>query len=426
LANARSVPGWRIRTLGALALLAIGGQSAGGAEDASKRPGRYKLGPLYVTPRLELRNAGVDTNVFNSASNEVSDTTVVLRPALLGALPVGRRIRLTGQGYLDLNYFSEQRSERSTDFGGEGRAEVIVGPFTVFGGGGGARARQRFAIDLDERVLRHERWLSAGMRIQFGQRLSSTFSGSTRAYDFESVELGDANVKEALDRDQRSAQGQLRYALTRQTTVLASSEVIEDRFAAALPVSEETGLPQTSRTVLSFRHLLGVELGERAIITGRALGGLRELRSGAGIPSYRGPALAVSVAVPLLRFGRLDCQAERDVLYSIERARSLDDRLRNTYVWTRLQATASIHLPFDLLGRMTLARDDASYQQPYVRDGVSLERVDHLWTGGGSLLRRLGDRLRLGGTVMWVERTSNFPEFSYRGLRYGLQGEILP
>ena len=417
----------RIRNLGVLALLAaVGGQSAAGAEADSRRPGRYKLGPLYLTPRLELRGAGVDTNVFNSPTNEVSDTTVVLRPALAGVLPVGRRLRFTGQGYLDLNYFSRQRSERSTDFGGDGQAEVLVGPFTLFGGGGGARARQRFAIDLDERVLRHEQWLSAGLRIQFGQRLSSTFSGSTRAYDFENVAVGDTNLKQALDRDQRSAQGQLRYALTRQTTLLVSSEAIEDRFATTQSPSEEIGGLQPSRTVLSFRHLLGFELGERAIINGRVLGGLREFRSGAGIESYRGPALAVSVAIPLLRFGRIDCLAERDVLYSIERARSLDDRLRNTYVWTRLQATTSIHLPFDLLGRMTLGRDEASYQQPYVRDGASLERVDHLWTGGGSLLRRFGDRLRLGGTVMWVERISNCPEFSYRGLRYGLQGEILP
>src|SRR5687768_641890 len=32
-----------------------------------ERPGRFKLGPLYLTPSFELKNAGVDTNAQNTS-----------------------------------------------------------------------------------------------------------------------------------------------------------------------------------------------------------------------------------------------------------------------------------------------------------------------------------------------------------------------
>ena len=73
-------------------MLTAGTLPAAAAERQKKRPGRFRVGPVYLTPKLALRNAGVDTNVFNQRTGEISDTTVVLSPILEGALPVGRRL----------------------------------------------------------------------------------------------------------------------------------------------------------------------------------------------------------------------------------------------------------------------------------------------------------------------------------------------
>lgn len=43
------------------------------------KKGRFHVGPLALTPRLELRNAGVDTNVFVTPSDPTRDTAIVLR-----------------------------------------------------------------------------------------------------------------------------------------------------------------------------------------------------------------------------------------------------------------------------------------------------------------------------------------------------------
>ena len=120
-----------VRGIGLACLLAAAGGELRGAEP--KRPrGRFKLGPLHLTPRFEIRNAGVDTNVFRTRTDPIPDTSVVGRLALDGFVPVGRRLNLSGNGYADLNYFHREGTERSLDYGGEGLAEIQAGRFTIF------------------------------------------------------------------------------------------------------------------------------------------------------------------------------------------------------------------------------------------------------------------------------------------------------
>ena len=69
-------------------------------EKPAKPTGRHKLGPLHLTPRIQL-TSGVDTNVFQTLADPTRDAVVVLTPQLDGAMSVGRRLRLTGMGYAE-------------------------------------------------------------------------------------------------------------------------------------------------------------------------------------------------------------------------------------------------------------------------------------------------------------------------------------
>ena len=395
----------------------------GSAAEAPRkpRPGRFKLGPLFLTPRLQLKNAGVDTNVFNSSVATVGDTVVVLSPTLDAALPVGKRLRLSGRGFLDLNYFERQRTQRSTDGYAEGRAELDVGRVMFFGGGGGGHFRQRFSLELDERLLREEKRGFAGATLHATARLSLTGQAAGEIYKYEggvSV-LGDS-VKAALDRNTRTATLQLQYGLTRLTSLVASADVVEDRFLAGSP-----GPRQAS----SRRYLAGLEFSQGALVNGRILAGLRDFpgSNASSAPAYRGPAFSVDASVPLARVGRLALLCERDVTYSVVRSVLANERLRNSFVTTRAQAELAIELPFDLVGKTTAGFQEARYLLPYPRTlGAPARRVDHLWSAGGSLLRRFGDSTRIGGTVAWLRRVSRFPGASFQGFRYGIQAELVP
>jgi hypothetical protein len=393
---------------------------AGAAEPhRKKRPGRFRVGPAYLTPKLVLKNAGVDTNVFNQRTGEIADTSVVLSPTVLAAWPVGRRLRLTGEGHVDLNYFRRQSRERSTDFGGEGRAEVDVGPFTLFGAGGGAQSRQRFSIDLDQRVLRHERWGSTGLTVTPTRRVTATVFGIGRVYEYASLVVGGVNVKQSLDRNELTGSAQLRYALTARTTLVGSADVIEDRFLH--PARAAT------RVSRSYRYLGGFEFGEKAFLRGRLMAGIREFPASPSAPPYRGPALATSVTVPLMHYGVGTLVAERDIYFALAPTTTLGpERFRNTYVSTRFAGEAAVELPLSLLGRATFGLEEAKYLLPFPAHGTSGPRVDHLWTGGASLLRSFRAGVRVGGTVQWGRRVSSFPGFSYQGLRYGVQAELVP
>jgi hypothetical protein len=393
------------------------------AAEERKRPGRYRLGPAYVTPRIQLKNAGVDTNVFQTLQAPVRDEVVVVSPRLEGSLPVGRRLRLTGLGLLEANYYRRQGEERSTDFYGEGRSELDVGPFTAFGGGGGGRFTQRFSIDVDERLKRQEKHGYAGATWRVTRRLSATIQGRREILTFApgTFRLG-GDVKAAMDRDTLAATGQARFALTPRTTVVASAEALEDRF-----FSQPLGGPRTRQ---SYRFLGGFELTPRALFSGKLLAGLREFPGtlAQGSPPYRGPILSADLYVPLRPRARLHGIAERDVLY----ASSLVDvgrlRYRNAFVFTRYQGEALMDLPLGLLGLASAGFEESRYLLPYPYPNrfILADRVDHRYTAGFSLVRRFGETLRLGGHVTWARRVSSLPLFSYEGFRYGLTAEVAP
>jgi hypothetical protein len=405
--------------LALVAALVVGGVPLGAAErEPKKRPGRFRVGPLYLTPRFQLKNAGVDTNVFNQRTGEIPDTAVVLSPTLLAAWPIGRRVRLNGETHVDLNYFQRETSERSTDFGGEGRAELDVGPFTLFCAGGGGQYRQRFSTDIDRRALRHERWGSTGFSVAPTRRITAGVFGTARVYVYGNQLIDGVNIKESLDRNELSGTAQVRYSLSRRTALVGSADVIEDRFLHQRSVS--------SRLTRSYRYLGGFEFGEKALVRGKLLAGIREFPASPSAPSYRGPALATSLTLPLLHFGLGTLVAERDIYFALTPTTLGRDRFRNTYVSMRLGGEASVFLPFAFVGRGNFGLEQAKYLLPYPTGATGAPRVDHLWTAGASLLRSFRTGVRIGGTVQWGRRVSSIPTFGYQGLRYGVQAELVP
>ncbi len=402
-----------------VAVLMTPATAAERASDRKRRLGRYRLGPLYLTPRLELRNAGVDTNVYGAGSALVPDNVVTLRPGLSTAVPLGRRIRLTSDGWLDLNYYQRQTSERSTDFGGKARGEFDLGIATFFAEGGGSQAKQRLWIDLDQRVLRQDGYGTAGVNLRLSSRLRISGAQTLRKYRYgRNVQAG-YRISDMLDRDETATTSTVRYRASSRTTVVALGEAYEHQFLRAF------GGGRTSR---SYRALAGFEFSEKAFVTGRLLAGIRLYpeTNGLTLPAYRGPAAAAAVAGPIPRVGRLELTCDRDVAYGASPAPYRGSLRRNAFVSTRWGSVLSFALPLRGFGRLTWGLEEAKYVLPYTLGDSAFRRVDHVWTVGGSLLRRVLDNLRIGGNVVLVRRVTNFPGVSFQGFRYGLQAEFVP
>jgi hypothetical protein len=296
----------------------------------------------------------------------------------------------------------------------------------LLGGGGGGQFRQRFSIDLDERLPRQEKHAYAGLRWQPSSRVSATATGRGEVFTFApgTLRLGGAgSIKEAMDRNTLTGALELRYALTSKTTAVAIGEEQEDRF-----FSQPLDVPPRQRR--SRRYLAGFELGERAAVSGRLLGGVRDYPGtlADGSPSYRGPVVVADLTLPVRERLRLRAVAERDVRYASSVVAVDALRYRNAFVSARYEGQALADLPLRLVALVTAGYEDARYLLPYpYPDATRLaDRRDHRYTAGASLARRFGDSVRIGGHVSWARRVSTLPLFSYEGLRYGLDAEVLP
>ena len=383
---------------------------------------RFRVGPIRFNPKLELRNAGRDSNATLDPTGPVPDTSVVVRGTVDGFVPVRRRARLYGEGWLDWSYFSHFNTERSIDPGGHGRAEVDFGPFTLVGGAGALQARQLYSIDIDQRILRQERWVNGGLELRLTRRFLVSGGAEQHSYRFDPsarTASGNLNAAASLDRNNVTGTMAFRYTLTSMTTAIATGELLQDEFRLSVP-----GLATTR----SYRYRAGLEFGEKALLTGRFLAGLRDFptSSSGSLPSYRGPAFLGELALPLFNRLRLVGTALRDVFVSSTAVTTAEARARNTYVLTQFLASADVDLPLHFVGRASVGYSDANYLVPSLVSGVPFPRVEHLYSVGGSLLRRFSDNVRIGGTVTYYRRVSTLPGTSYERWVYGVSAEVVP
>lgn len=409
------------RVAAALALLALAAAPAAGAVDRPPAPGRFRAGPLYFNPRFELQ-LGFDTNVFNTQADPFRDVVAVLRPATSVVLPVGDRLRFTGSGHVDFVYFGDSNSERSVDLGGDGRIDLKLGRFTLFGAGGALRAKQRFSIDLDTRVRRREPWLSAGVAARIGSRVVATLGAGRRRYEFDRAFVGGADIQEALNRESRTKTAELRYELTRQTSFLTQWESGSDDFTSQVGPGQ--------REVRSSRLMAGFSTAEQAVVRGRLLLGVRrfpDIEGTGASPDFTRAAFAINLSTRFRGTGRLTGIVERDVYYGVEAIRGLQDSLRNAYVFSRYRGELALELPYDLIGRFGAGHETADYIRPRpVAGGASIAREERQWTVDGVVLKPFGRRLRVGFAATWLRRNSTVPGNSFEAWRYGMRAELIP
>ena len=120
-------PGWALSALWCLLVLVASGQPAGaqtfGPPDTThsfgppgSKPAEPMLtfGPLGVTPKLALRQVGVDSNIFNDPNNPSRDVVAVLVPGVEASMRVGSA-RLTSRTLAEWNYFHRLTEQRSVN-----------------------------------------------------------------------------------------------------------------------------------------------------------------------------------------------------------------------------------------------------------------------------------------------------------------------
>lgn len=390
--------------------------SMAGAQETREKP-KYegiRLGPFYLSVVAPF-GAGVDNNVYNTPEG-ISDQSASVTPTLQVVLPLGRRARLRANGGIVPQYFHRESTQRYTDLFGDVRGEVDVGPLSPFAGLGAGRYRQRFTIEIDERIQRHQTSDVFGATLHLGRRITVTGSQTRVTSTFDDEATVDGNdVSDTLDRTTVTRRVDGGVPLTRKTSLVPFADFIQDRF-----LNEQPGLPPT---VDSQRYGLGFAFSELAFFNGTIAGGVRRFGAGEGVLPYTGPFLSANLSSPFVLKSRLFLTAGRDVNYSVLESAAASG-LRNTYVSSYYRAEVAFELPLSLKLRLGGGFLESKYLLPAAGDPFGPPRRDHGWVEGGEFLRHFGKHLSLGVQARHESRTSTVPEHSYEGMAYGLAGEL--
>jgi hypothetical protein len=412
----RSSPHVPVRLIVVLMLgsASLFGQDAKLPAKSRSNYGKVRVGPVYLTPTLVVL-AGVDNNVYNQPAG-IPDESVTVTPGVRAVVPVTRHARLKAGGGVTPYYFHKEASERHTDVFGDVGAEIDLGPLTAFGSVGAGRFRDRFSLEIDERLLRRTRTNTAGGTVHLGRAITMTGSRTDIRTLFDpGAALDGESVSGALDRDTVTRHVDLSIPLTRKTSFVPWVDFVEDRFLRSTL--------EATAVVPSQRYAAALEFGELAFIKGRVAAGVRHYGTHDGVTPYSGLFLSVGAIAPFVLHTALQVTSTRDVTYGVTPAPEAPN-IHSTYVASNHRAELLFELPWRLHGRGSFTYLEARYLLPPSADSSTTARRDHGITYGAILLRRFGRHLSLGGSGEWGERLSPLDGHSYQRTILAFTGEV--
>lgn len=220
-----------------------------------RKNAKIHVGPFYLSPGIELKELGVDTNIFNEQEEPRSDFMFNLSPKVDVGIPFTRRALLTTAVGTDLVWYAKYKSERAVNPQLKARGELFLHRLTLFAENSFANAKQRANNEIDLRARYLDNTFSAGAGYRITPKFSLEAFGRRSLVEFDSdaVFLG-TRLQDTLNRNTVGYGLVARHKLTPLTTLVLLTEQSNDKF----PFSP-------LRDSRSVRILPGVEFKPRAL-----------------------------------------------------------------------------------------------------------------------------------------------------------------
>lgn len=289
-----------------LVVLLLAGAAAAQERVDPRANAQMHLGPFYLTPRVAVKEFGLDGNVFNNAE-EKKDFTFTLSPHVDIWVPFARRALVTTSVTTDLVYYHTYETERSFNPDIRLRGELLFNRLALFVEPTYLRTRERLNYEIDARARRREEGIGAGFDIGATEKLTVRIAGRRSDLVFDADEVFNGTyLQETLNRDTTTGSIALRHAVTPYTTLELRGEAQALRFHFS-PI----------RDADTFAVLPGVSFNPRALVSGSASVGYRRfvpLRD--AMPPFDGLVANAALGYTLLGATQLRFRIERDVSYS--------------------------------------------------------------------------------------------------------------
>jgi hypothetical protein len=361
---------------------------------------KVRLGPLGLTPRVSIRNFGVDTNVLRTADAARRDFTATFEPRLDSWLRIGD-VRIAATSAAEWMYFGRVASERSV-----GRSQSVMGEWrmsrlTPFGGVSYARTERSASLELDARLPQSTSRTQYGVTIVVSPALAFDVEGNHGAFALDRLTPEGGQIAEALNRHATSGSVTARYEVTPLTTLIVRSGVQHDRF-------DLTPLRNSD----SVTVMPGLEFKPFALISGSAYVGYRRFTTlDATVPDYAGLTTAVNLSYTAREMTRFSFGVRRDIEYSYELTQPF-----YLATGTDMSVLQMLGPGWDVVGRVAANR--LSYRGVAgVADADG--RRDRTRSWGVGVGRHLSSGVRVGFDIDYLRRVSGVDGRGFHGYRVG-------
>ena len=392
---------------------AIGVAAAGSAAaqgwtppDPSSDPwntAKLKIGPFFMAPSFDLRDVGIDNNVFRTETNPRQDLTATFSvKTLFGVHLRAFNFRVTQENrYL---WFRRYTSERSIDGGLSAIAEVRGQRMRPWLSLSKMKSTERSGYEIDTRASRTTPDFETGLDFSFGLRtgLTASYKDTRTEYDEFQTYAG-VDLKEALDNRTTFAHVNARWAYTEYTDILGALEWSRNRFTY-----------NPLRSGVTRAYMGGFQSHGDSPVTGRAQVGYKiQQHDDPAVPDFTGVVFAASVTTIIMDRVKLDAIGDRDIQFSYD-----DHYPFYVQQGGGLTLTGRIDPRLDLIGS---ARSEwLHYSETYLSAGLPLKsRTDLATVFGAGFLYSVGGPggSHFGLTFERAQRRSPLPGKTYRNDR---------
>ncbi len=273
----------------------------------------HRWGALRARPRIELTDVGYDDNILANTTNEVSDTTATLVPALDGLLLFGSRAFLVFTERVELVGYKEHAEQSFANQKGSARLTVPLGRFGVFGDLSVNRIQERPPDLLEIRPERDEDGLGAGILLRLGGRTEIEVGQFATDYAYSDDDAGSAehSIADRLDRTERRTHLRADYLVVGRARLTLDAEVRTIEFAEFDP-------QEGRKDSRGLSLLPGIDFGEGGTLAGAARFGWSEIDAEDGAKSgFSGVVGEAKLALRPLRRTTLQLESWRRPSFSV-------------------------------------------------------------------------------------------------------------
>ena len=267
----------------------------------------FQLGPFYVTPTFELRDVGVDPNVFNDESEErawtATPSTTIQSTALAGPF------RLATNLTADYLWYQSFAAERSLNTNVAARLEAYLDRIRPWASAGWLRTRARRGFEIDARAPRRTPSFGTGVDWVLGSRTSIATSAQFQRSEYaDTATFAGVSLADQLNGDETSYRAGLVFDVTPLTAFRVDGERRTARF-----------LEGSVRDNASWAVLPSLVFQPGAALSGSVIVGYRSFApTNLELEGFNGVEVNTTAAINVRETTQVAIEGSRGIEYSFE------------------------------------------------------------------------------------------------------------